>query len=198
AFIAIDRRVLSFTALLAFGTVLITCLVPALQASKPDLNETLKESGRTATGGAQRLQLRSLLAVSEIALALVLLISAGLLIKSFSRLLAVDPGFNPESVLTMRTSLRGPRFAKPEQITAFAQHVLQRVRALPGVTYAALGTELPLTNSHSRRDITIVGQPLPEIGQFPHPDFHVVSPDYFSAMGIPLKRGRTFLESDTP
>ncbi len=196
--IVLDHRVLAFTALVAFGTVLITCLVPALQASKPDLNETLKESGRTASGGAQRVQLRSLLAASEIALALVLLISAGLLIKSFSRLLAVDPGFNPESVLTLRTSLRGPQYAKPEQITAFAQRTLQRVRALPGVAYAALGTQLPLTDSHSRSDITIVGQPLPEVGQFPHPDFHVISPDYFSAMGIPLKRGRAFEESDTP
>ena len=196
--IALDQRVLAFTVLLAFGTVLITCLVPALQASKPDLNETLNESGRTASGGAQRLQLRSLLAASEIALALVLLISAGLLIKSFTRLLAVDPGFNPESVLTMRTSLRGPQYAKPEQFTVFARQALLKVRALPGVTYAALGTQLPLTDSHSRRDITIVGQPVPEVGQFPHPDFHVISPDYFSAMGIGLKRGRTFAESDTP
>lgn len=196
--IAIDRRVLTFTVLLSFGTVLLTCLVPALHASKPDLNETLKESGRTASGGAQRLQLRSLLAASEIALALVLLVSAGLLIKSFNRLLAVDPGFNPESVLTLRTSLRGPQYAKPEQITAFAQQTLQRVRALPGVTYGALGTQLPLTDSHTRRDITIVGEPVPEVGQFPHPDFHVISPDYFSAMGIPLKRGRPFDESDTP
>ncbi|HEV2349248.1 MAG TPA: ABC transporter permease [Terriglobia bacterium] len=196
--IVVDRRVLAFTAALSLFTVIISCLVPALQASKPDLNETLKESGRTSSGGIHRLQLRNLLAVSEIALALLLLIGAGLMMKSFARLLAVDPGFNPESVLTMSLSLRGPQYEKPEQITAFCQQALQRVRALPDVRYSALGTELPLTDNHSRNDITIEGQPIPEIDKFPHPDFHVVSPDYFKAMGIPLMRGRDFTEADNP
>ena len=196
--IVVDRRVLAFTTALSLLTVIVSCLAPALQASKPDLNETLKESGRTSSGGIHRLQLRNLLAVSEIALALLLLIGAGLMMKSFARLLAVDPGFNPESVLTMRLSLRGPKYEKPEQVTVFCQQALQRVRALPQVGFAALGTELPLTDSHSRSDITIEGQPIPEIDKFPHPDFHVVSPDYFRAMGIPLLRGRDFTEADNP
>lgn len=196
--IVVDRRVLAFTAALSLFAVIISCLAPALQASKPDLNETLKESGRTSSGGIHRLQLRNLLAVSEIALALLLLIGAGLMMKSFARLLAVDPGFNPESVLTMSLSLRGPKYEKPEQITAFCRQALQRVRALPDVRYSALGTELPLTDNHSRSDITIEGQPIPEIDKFPHPDFHVVSPDYFKVMGIPLVRGRAFTEADTP
>jgi len=120
------------------------------------------------------------------------------MIKSFSRLLAVDPGFNPENVLTMRVSLRGPKYDKPDQVAAFSRLALERIRALPGVTFAALGNELPLTGSHDRGDITIEGQPIPEIGQFPHPDFHVVSPDYRKAMGLPLLRGRDFTEADNP
>ncbi len=194
--IAIDRWVLAFTALLSLATVGIFGLAPALHASRPDLNETLKESGRATSGGLERGRLRSLLVVSEIALALVLLVSAGLMIKSFSRLLAVDPGFNPQNVLTMSVSLRGPKYDKPEQVTGFAQQTLERVRALPGVSFAALGTQLPLTDSHSRRDITIEGQPLPDVGEFPHPDFHTVSPDYTKALGLPLLRGRDFTPAD--
>ncbi len=196
--VAVNSWVLGFTCLLSLVTVAIFGLVPALQVSKPDLNETLKEGGRTASGGVERRQLRSVLVVSEIALALVLLVSAGLMIKSFRRLLAVDPGFNPENVLTMEVNLRGSKYGKPDKVAAFAQQALDRIRPLPGVRFAALGTELPLTDSHSRSDITIEGQPVPAIGHFPHPDFHVVSPDYFRAMGIPLMRGRYFTESDTP
>jgi putative ABC transport system permease protein len=195
--VGINSGVLVFTALLTLATVVVFGLVPALQVSKTDLIETLREGGRTTSGGVERLQLRSLLVVSEIALALVLLISAGLMIKSFSRLLAVDPGFNPENVLTMQVNLRGPKYDKPAQAAAFCQQALQRIRTLPGVTAAALGTDLPLTDSHSRGDITIEGQPLPAIDQFPHPDFHTISPDYFQAMGIPLMAGRYFTDSDT-
>jgi putative ABC transport system permease protein len=194
--VGINSGVLGFTALLSLATVVVFGLAPALQVSKPDLIETLREGGRTASGGVERLQLRSLLVVSEIALALVLLISAGLMIKSFSRLLAVDPGFNPENVLTMQVNLRGSKYDKPDEVAAFCRQALQRIRTLPGVNSAALGTELPLTDSHSRGDITIEGQPLPAIGQFPHPDFHIISPDYFRAMGIPLLQGRPFAESD--
>jgi predicted permease len=194
--VAIDHWVLAFTVLLSLATVAIFGLAPAFQASRPALNLTLKESGRTASGSIRRHQLRNLLVVSEIGLALVLLISAGLMIKSFSRLLAVNPGFNPEKVLTMAVTLRGPKYEKPEQVTAFSRGALERIRTLPGVTFAALGTQLPLTDSHTRRDITIEGQPLPAIGQFPHPDFHVVSPDYTKAMGLPFVRGRDFTEAD--
>jgi len=196
--VTINSWVLGFTSLLSLATVAIFGLVPALQVSKPDLNETLKEGGRSASGGVERRQVRSVLVVSEIALALVLLVSAGLMIKSFRRLLAVDPGFNPENVLTMEVNLRGAKYDKPDQVAAFCQQSLDRIRALPGVRFAALGNQLPLTGSHSRSDITIEGQPVPAIGHFPHPDFHDVSPDYFRVLGIPLMRGRYFTESDTP
>jgi putative ABC transport system permease protein len=194
--IAIDRWVLAFSAFLSLVTVAVFGLAPALQASRADLNETLKESGRSASASRKHHRLRNLLVVSEIAFALVLLIAAGLLIKSFGRLLAVNPGFNPENVLTMSITLRGPKYEKSERVTAFARNSLERIRTLPGVSFAALGTDLPLTDSHSRRDITIDGQPLPSIGDFPHPDFHVVSPDYTRAMGLPLLRGRDFTEAD--
>ncbi|MGO9271409.1 MAG: ABC transporter permease [Terriglobia bacterium] len=196
--VAINSWVLGFTCLLSLATVAIFGLVPALQVSRPDLNETLKEGGRTASGGVESRQVRSVLVVSEIALALVLLISAGLMIKSFSHLLAVAPGFNPENVLTMEVNLRGAKYDKPDQVAVFCQQALDRIRTLPGVKFAALATELPLTGSHSRDDITVEGQPVPAVGHFPHPDFHDVSPDYFRAMGIPLMRGRYFTESDTP
>ena len=196
--VAINSWVLLFTCILSIATVAIFGLVPALQISEPDLNETLKEGGRTASGGGERRQVRSVLVVSEIALALVLLVSAGLMIKSFRRLLAVDPGFNPENVLTMEVNLRGAKYDKSDQVAAFCRQSLDRIRSLPGVKFAALGNQLPLTDSHSRSDITIEGQPLPAIGHFPHPDFHDVSPDYFRAMGISLMRGRYFTESDTP
>jgi len=195
--VAINSWVLGFTSLLSLATVAIFGLVPALQVSRPDLNETLKEGGRTASGGVERRQVRSVLVVSEIALALVLLVSAGLMIKSFRRLLAVDPGFNPDNVLTMEVNLRGSEYDKSELVAAFCRQSLDRIRTLPGVKFAAIGNRLPLTDDHSRSDILIEGQPVPAIGHFPHPDFHDVSPDYFQAMGIPLMRGRYFAASDT-
>jgi putative ABC transport system permease protein len=195
--ITINPWVLGFTAVLSLLTVAAFGLVPALQVSKPDLNETLKESGRSATGGIERRRLRSALVVSEIALALVLLASAGLMIKSFSHLLAVDPGFNPENVLTLQVNLRDPKYDKPDQVVAFGQQSLEQIRALPGVRFAAIGNFLPLTDSHSRSDITIEGQPVPAISQFPHPDFHRITPDYFRALEIPVMRGRSFTDSDT-
>ena len=195
--VAINSWVLAFTCVLSLATVAIFGLVPALEVSKPDLNETLKEGGRAASGGVERRQVRSLLAVSEIALALVLLISAGLMIKSFRRLLAVDPGFDPQNVLATWVNLRGAQYDKPDAVAAFCRQSLDRIRTLPGVKFAAIGNRLPLTDDHSRSDILIEGQPVPAIGHFPHPDFHDVSPDYFRAMGIPLMRGRYFTESDT-
>jgi len=195
--VAINSWVLEFTMLLSLATVAIFALLPSLEVSKPDLNEKLKEGGRTGSGGVERRRMRSVLVVSEIALALVLLISAGLMIKSFRRLLAVDPGFDPDNVLTMQVNLRGSKYDQPGAVASFCQQALERTRTLPGVKFSALGNQLPLTGSHSRSDITIEGQPVPAIGQFPHPDFHTISPDYFRAMGIPLMRGRSFTESDT-
>jgi putative ABC transport system permease protein len=194
--INIDPWVLSFTAAVALATAVLSGLAPALQAPYSDLNAALKEGGRNTSQGAGHKRLRATLAASEIALAVVLLVGAGLLIRSLRQLLKVDPGFNPQNVLAMGVSLPEQQYPKPEQVRAFCREVLGRIQRLPGVSLAAIGTELPMSGSHTRSDITIEGQPLPAVGYFPHPDFHFISPDYFRVMGIPLLRGRVFLESD--
>ncbi|HTB21011.1 MAG TPA: FtsX-like permease family protein, partial [Bryobacteraceae bacterium] len=132
----------------------------------------------------------------EVAVALILLVGAGLMVKSLYRLLAVDPGFKTDRILTMDMHLRTTQYAKDPAILNFWQQVLYRVRALPGVESAALGTVVPLTDSHSRSDITIEGMALPKPGSFPHPDGHSVSPGYLRTLGVPLLRGREFTDAD--
>jgi putative ABC transport system permease protein len=119
------------------------------------------------------------------------------MMKSLYRLLSVDPGFRPDRVLTMNMSLRTAQYAKDPAVLNFWQRVLDQVHRLPGVESVAVGTVVPLTDSHSRGDITLEGMALPKPGSFPHPDIHIVSPGYVSALGIPLQRGREFTETDT-
>ena len=171
-------------------------LIPALWASRPDLHETLKEGGRSATSTRDQHRLRGVLAIAETALALVLLVGAGLMLKSLYHLIQINPGFQPARVLYMELDLRSDQYSKDPAILSFWQQVLDRVRLIPGVEAAALGTVVPLTGNHSRADVTIEGQPLPGPGEFPHPDYHVISSAYTSTMGIPVVRGRTFTDSD--
>ncbi|HEV2488227.1 MAG TPA: ABC transporter permease [Candidatus Acidoferrales bacterium] len=186
--------------LFAAGVVVLAAFVfglaPAVHSTKPDVQSELKEGGRTASAGAAQHRLRSALAVTEISLALILLVGAGLMMKSLYLLLKVNPGFQPNRVLTMEMDLRTQQYAKDPAILNFWQQVLGRVRALPGVENAALGTAVPLTDSHSRGDITIEGMALPAPGNFPHPDYHIVSSGYVSTLGVPLERGRTFADAD--
>ncbi|MGH9481521.1 MAG: ABC transporter permease, partial [Terriglobales bacterium] len=133
---------------------------------------------------------------AEVALALMLAAGAGLMLKSFARLMAVNPGFQPQQVLTLGTSLAGPRYAKDAAIASFEREAVARLAALPGVEAAGLGTNLPLSGSHSREGVTIVGQPAPARGHFPHPDVHRISSGYLAAMGLPLLRGRNFGAAD--
>lgn len=170
-------------------------LAPALGSTGGDVQAELKEGGKaTSTGGRNRW--RGLLATSEVALALVLLVGAGLMMKSLYRLLAVDSGFRAERVLKMEISLRTERYEKDPALIGFWQQTLDGVRALPGVESAAVGIGVPLTGDHWRTDITVEGTPLPKPGSFPHPDVHVVSPEYASTLGIRLVRGRGFAEQD--
>jgi putative ABC transport system permease protein len=171
-------------------------LAPALHSTKPDVQSELKEGGRTSSGGVAQNRLRGALAVAEISLALILLIGAGLMMKSLYRLLQVDPGFRPTRVLTMGMDLRAQQYSQDPAVLNFWQQLIDRVSALPGVQSAAVGSAIPLTNSHGRSDITIEGMALPTPGNYPHPDFHVVSPEYISTLGIPLLRGRTFTDQD--
>jgi len=196
AAIGLNGTVLLFTA----GTILVvTCLfgiVPALRFARPDPHAKLKERGRTTSGGASHGRLRALHAGSEITLALVLLTGAGLMMKTMVRLSSVDPGFRVDRVQTMEIDLRAQRYDDDDARLGFWQPVLDRVRALPGVRSAAVGTVVPLTGNHSRTDITIEGMPLPRAGMFPHPDYHFVSPGYLATLEIPLIRGRDFGQAD--
>ena len=171
-------------------------LVPALQASRPDVQEALQEGSRGSTTGARQHRLRGMLAIAETALALVLLVGAGLMMKSLYLLMKVNPGFQPEHVLTMEMELNSPQYSASIAVINFWQRVLEQVHAIPGVEAAAFGTVVPLTDNHNRTDITFLDKPVPPHGQYPHPDYHLISPEYLRVMGIPLERGRNFTDAD--
>ncbi len=194
--IRMDASVFLFAAAMVVLVAFAFGLVPALQVTRPDLHETLKEGGRSSTSSAGQHRLRSALAIAETALALVLLVGAGLMLKSLYRLLQVSPGFEPARVLTMEMNLRTTQYSKSPAVLNFWQQLLDRVRTIPGVDSAAVGTVIPLTDNHSRTDITIEGLPLPAPGESPHPDYHIVSSAYTSALRIPLLRGRNFTDAD--
>jgi putative ABC transport system permease protein len=196
ATVNLNGAVLLFAACVVALASFIFGLAPALHSTKPDVQSELKEGGRGSSAGAGQNQLRAALATAEISLALILLVGAGLMMKSLYRLLAVDPGFRPERVLTMGMDLRTQQYSKDPAVLNFWQQVLDKVRVLPGVEAAAVGTVIPLTDSHSRSDVTIEGMALPTPGNYPHPDVHIVSPGYITTLGIPLLRGRTFTDAD--
>ena len=191
--IRINGQVLIFTILASVATGLIFGLAPAFQASKAQLTESLKEGERGADG-FERSRLRSVLVVSEVALALVLLIGTGLMLQSFVRLQDVNPGFVPENVLTMEISLPEVRYPDPQKAAFFAG-LLEKVRALPGVKAAGAIGHLPLAGDIESYAMQVEGrQPLPN--EYANPDCHVVEPGYFEATKTPLVRGRYFDQRD--
>jgi putative ABC transport system permease protein len=194
ATIAIDLRVLGFTLLLSLLTGLLFGLLPALRLSYPDLNVSLKEGG--SGSGFHGRGLRSTLMVSEVALALVLLIGAGLLIRSFVKLLDVDPGYRAENLLTARISLP-PRYRDNSQRVEFYERLLQRLAALPGVAAVGATSHLPLTGYNMGSTLRVEGRsPLEEERRASVPVARV-NPDYFRTMGIGLRAGRLFNDGDT-
>jgi putative ABC transport system permease protein len=194
--IRIDSTALGFTLVVTLATSLLFGLAPALAASKPDLNETLKESGRGASGARRRL--REALVVVELALALVMLAGAGLLINSFLKLRAVDPGFNPSNALAMTVSLAGAsQYVGPARETFYRQ-LTDRLAVLPGVESVSAINHLPLAGDWWGTPLTIEGRPLPPPGQNIIGIFRVSRPGYFQTMGIPLRAGRDFTERDAP
>ena len=195
--VSIDGRALAFTAAITFLTALIFGLVPALQASKPNLNETMKDAGRGSTEGGRRKFIRSTLVVLEVASALVLLVGAGLMIKSFWRLQKVDPGFNPDNALTASVSLPKAKYPEDSQKVLFFQQLIERVSALPGVQAAGAAHVVPMTGDDYVLGFEIDGRPPLPPGASQSTNYYSVSADYFKAMGIPLRRGRVFTERDT-
>ena len=196
ASVGLDSAVLLFTASVVVLATFAFGMAPAVHLTKRDVQAELKEGGRTANVGAAQNRLREVLTVMETSLALVLLVGAGLMVKSLYRLINVDPGFKPDRVLKMGMYLSSQRYSKDPAVLDFWQRVLDGARALPGVESAALGRNIPLTDNHGRTDITIEGMALPKPGSFPHPDVHTVSQDYIRTMGMTLERGRTFSDAD--
>lgn len=176
-------------------TSVVFGLVPALHASRPDLVGSLKEGGHGASGGRRRHQMRSLLVVGEVALALMLLIGAGLLIRSFWSLQQVDPGFDAENVLVVGLSLPESTYEEDWQTVAFFRQLLERVSALPGVQAASATQSLPFFGDYVL-GFRIEGRPEPGVGEWPLTNHYAVSPEYFDAMGMPLLRGRLFGSRD--
>ncbi|MET0645739.1 MAG: ABC transporter permease [Pyrinomonadaceae bacterium] len=194
--VGIDAWALGFTILVSLAAGVLAGVAPALQFSKNELSETLKQgTGRTG-GGAVRQRTRKVLVVCEVALSLILLVGAGLMIRSFWKLQNVDPGFEVGNALAMSVGLSPDRYSDPQQQLAFHDRVLEQLRALPGVVSAGSTTTLPLTGGGSKQPFTIEGRPAPPVSEQPLAQTRYVSPDYFRATGIPLKQGRAFEERD--
>jgi putative ABC transport system permease protein len=194
--VRIDIWVLAFAAAICLGTGILFGLAPAWQASRRSPAEELKEGGRGDSGGGSSNRMRHVLVVAETAFSVVLLIGAGLLLRSFLRVLAVDPGFHAGRVLTMRLSLPGEKYGKPEQIVAFYREVLRRIDRLPGVEASGATAALPLSGLGGSGTTTVDTQAVPPDQRTPEADWRPVTPAYFQAIGIPLLRGRYFTESD--
>jgi putative ABC transport system permease protein len=171
-------------------------LVPALQASSVNVNDTLKEGGRGGSEGVQRNRLRSMLVVSEFALALMLLIGAGLMIRTFAALEAVDPGFNPHNVISMIVSVAGSKEQAAGRREFFYRQLIDRVRSLPGVQAAGAINHLPLAGDLWGWHFAIEGRPKPGPGEVPGAVYRMVTPGYFGTMRLPLIRGRDITDSD--
>jgi putative ABC transport system permease protein len=193
--IRLDAAVLGFTLLVSLATGVIFGLVPAWQASHVDLNSSLKSGSRTGGGGERKGRLRNGLVMTEVALALVLLICAGLLIQSFARLGQVQPGVRTERLLTARIGLPESAYSKNEQIIAFFNQFLTRIRALPGVESASTIVPLPLSESNMVTTYDVEERPLPE-GQQAAAPVRIIDNDYFKTTGVPLRQGRAFNEND--
>jgi putative ABC transport system permease protein len=193
--LTLDGRVLGFTLLISLLTGVLFGLAPALQASRPALHEVLKDSGRGTSGGLGRSRLLGALVVSEIALALVLLVGAGLMVRSLQHLQSVDPGFDSANLLTMRFSLSAQKYSR-EQIDPFSQQMRERLLSLPGVKGVSLSSDLPLHGNTSAGPIEIEGRtaipPDQEIRMFRHR----VTPGFFPTLGIQLIKGRDFTVDD--
>jgi len=194
--IGIDIWALGFTLLVSFGAGIIIGIVPALQFTRTSISETLKQgSGRTG-GSPIKQHTRKALVISEVALSLVLLIGAGLMIRSFWKLQNVDPGFDTRNALTMSVVLNWIRYSEPHQQLAFLDRATEQIRAVPGVVSVGVTTTVPLTGGGSTQPFSIEGRPVGTIAEQPMAQTRYITPDYFRAIGIPLRQGRFFSDQD--
>ena len=193
--VSLDWRVVAFTTALSVITGMAAGLAPALHVSRADVQETLKESGNAGSSGRGS-RVRSALAVAEVASALVLLVGAGLLVRSFLRLQQVETGVRPENVLTMRLALPAARYDTAEKASVFYRELLGRVEALPGVEEAGVINMLPLQRTGSNGEIQVEGHDQLPPGRVPLTEYRLASTGYFRALGIPLLRGRLFDATD--
>jgi putative ABC transport system permease protein len=195
--LSIDGRVLAFSLLISLATGALFGLFPALQASRPDVHETLKDGGRSSGGASGRQRVRGALVIAEVALSVALLIGAGLLLRSFAKLQDVELGFRPENLLTMRINLPRNRYSGDQESWAFYTRLLRETKALPGVQDAALTSSVPLSGlGNTGGEVQIPGRAAAPDGSQPSAAWRVVSPGYWRTLGIPL-RGRDFDERDT-
>jgi len=194
--VGLDAKVLAFTAAISFLTGILSGLIPGLRLARKNVSQTLKEGlGRTDTDSSSR-STRSVLVVSEVALSLVLLIAAGLMIRSFQRLHQVNPGFDPHGVLTATVAVSGKQFSSAAEDVRFFRQVLEQVRALPGVESAGTADDIPLNGGGSHQPIAIDGRPVVAMSEQPEVDVRLISPGYMQSLRIPILRGRDFGEQD--
>jgi putative ABC transport system permease protein len=194
--VQINARALVFTLAVSMLTALLFGLLPIFKAARPDINEVLKAGAKTATGGGSLRLWRDSLVVVEVALGLMLLIGAGLMIRSFGLLMNVHPGFEPENVLTGQVSLTRAAYEDHEERLRYVNQTLERLRSLPGVESAAFVAPMPFSGGNVSSDFRIEGRPRPEPGQEPDAGNRSVTAQYFQAIGIPLLKGRYFTEQD--
>jgi putative ABC transport system permease protein len=195
--IKVNLFVGAFTFVLAIGSTLIFGLIPALQVSRPSVNESLQQGAKGSTGGLHTHRLRAFLVVSQVSLSLLLLAGAGLLIKSFFNLRATDPGFDPQRLMTMSLTLPRVRYPEFDQQIRTHDAIMEKISAIPGVEAAGGANPLPLSDNINNRSFMVSGaDPLPR-GNHPGAGYLIVKPDYFKAMKIPLLSGRAFTRADT-
>ncbi len=192
--IAIDRSVLLFALGVSLATGILFGLAPAWQASRSTIGSVLKEGGRSSTASSGR-WVRNGLLVAEVAMSIVLLVGAALLLRSFARVTSVDPGFQPEHVLSFRVALPGTSYPENSHRIAFFARLLERLEALPNVTAAGMTQALPMRGDYVLT-FTIQGQPAPKPNEGPSANYRVATPNYFKTLGIPLLRGRAFTVRD--
>ena len=195
--LGLDYALVAFAAVASMVSAVLFGLMPAYRGARGDLQSTLREASQSTTGGAGRQLFRRSLVAVEVALSVLLVIGAGLMLRSFARLTAVDPGFSPEGLVSASVSLPAGTYKAPAQIEAFYSTLVSRLQALPGVTAASAGSTVPLWNDPGVWDFEIEGRPAPAPGQMAWNAKAVwVRPGYFETLGVPLVRGRYFIPQD--